>query len=201
MTWFAVGAAAITAIGGAYSARQGRRAAADAANNASAVADPWADMRGPFQSALLTMLPDLLNFDDYSFEDDAGFKFEMDAGTEAINNAMGSQRLLRSGTRPLALQKFASGLAHSKNQTRIKNKMDLMQMLANLGGANQGSAATAGQIQMNGYNSGVSQQNNGINAVAGALPALANGWNQWAGRNYGTNPPVASPGTDPLGGP
>lgn len=183
MTWGAIVGAVVTAGAGAYQANRARRDARSAANASAETADPWAGMRGPFQEQLLTMLPDLLNFDDSSFEDDAGFQFEMNAGTEAINNSLGSQRLLRSGTRPLALTKFASGLAHSKNQQRIQNKMEIMKLLAGLGGANSGSPAAAGQLQFGGYQQGVNQQNNGINAFAGAMPALANGWNSWVNSN------------------
>ena len=183
MAWAAIVGSVVTAGAGVYNARRARNQAQNAANEAATTADPFAPMRGNFQEMLLQMFPQLTDFGSDAYAKTDAYKMDVADMEESTNNIMGSQRLLRSGTRPLALMKARAGIADKHRQAMINNNMGLLSMIGGFAGANVGLPGTAGQLQMSGYNSGVSQTNAGINAAVGAMPRLAQGlgminWNQ-----------------------
>lgn len=184
MTWGAIVAGVVSAGAGVYNASRARRDAREAGNSAAETADPFGNLRPTFQNMLMEMFPQLTDFSNSAFEESPGYQYEVGEMTEATDNMLGSQRLLRSGTRPIALSRMRSGLAEKHRQQWINNKMGMLTMLANLGGANVGNPAAAGQLQYGGFQDATNLQNSGINAVTGALPLLANGWNAFQ-RNRG----------------
>ena len=146
-------------LGGVLSLIQGLSSgpygAVTQAQQAAALADPFAAQRAGYQDQLRGLLSD-----PSSFKTDPGYQFALSQGQDAIKGNAGA---LYGGTAGLGglnpeLAKFTEGYAAQNYDNRINQ---LMQM----SGANTGSPATAGQILAGGFQQQSSDLSGGIAAL------------------------------------
>lgn len=196
MSWVAVGAAAVTAVGSAYSANKSAKAQGKGGD--AAIAEqrrqydqtredqlPWLQAGG---SALTQM--QRLNAGDYSsFQASPDYQFAMQQGIQGLDRSAARGGNLFSGGHSADLMKFGQGLA-SQNYNTYYNR------LAGLAGVGQTAANNIGQFGQNAANSiGGAYQANGLarastydaygQGIAGLAGAFNRGYQQNSAQNGG----------------
>ena len=191
MVWAAIGAAAITVVGGAINAHNAKKNGEGGNPGAAAAADPFASQRPQYQAQLQNLMAN-----PSSVQNDPGYKFNMQQGLDAVTASKASQGIGTSGAADAARMTFAEGLASSTYQQDFNN-------LSMLSGANSGNPGAASQA--------ITAGNNNVNAGIGSLAGLAgkgiDAWNRKPATPDGTpaptqpnpNPdqPAPAPAADP----
>ncbi|WP_131721572.1 hypothetical protein [Xanthomonas sp. NCPPB 1128] len=186
MGWVAVGAAAVTAIGGAYSANQQKNAAKDAANASNAAqTQAWAANNANMQPYLtagqnaLTQIQQLNagNFD--SFKESPDYAWTRDQGIQALDRSAAASGSLYSGGHSADLMDYASGLA-SQNYGNFYNR------LSGLAGMGQSAAGALAGVNT-GYANAVGSTNANLALSNGSTDAALTGLLTGIGTNLGSN--------------
>lgn len=194
MSWVAVGAAAVTVVGGAINQRNAAKA--QKSGNDAAIAEqarqydqtredqlPWLQAGG---SALTQM--QRLNAGDYSsFQASPDYQFAMQQGIQGLDRSAARNGNLFSGGHSADLMKFGQGLA-SQNYNTYYNR------LAGLAGVGQTAANNIGQFGQNAAtNIGNLQVANGqarastYDAYGQGLAGLAGAFNRGYQQNSAQN--------------
>lgn len=186
MSWVAVGAAAVTAVGSAYSANKSAKAQAKGGDAAIAEQrrqyDQTREDQLPWLQAGQGALGQLqkLNAGDFSgFIDSPDYQFALQQGTQALDRSAASRGNLFSGGQQADLMKFGQGLA-TQNYGNYYNR------LASMAGVGQTAATNLGQFgQSAASNIGNAHMANG-QARASTYGAYGQGLAGLAGAaNYG----------------
>lgn len=186
MSWVAVGAAAVTAVGSAYSANKSAKAQGKGGDAAIAEQrrqyDQTREDQLPWLQAGQGALTQLqkLNAGDFSgFKDSPDYQFAYDQGMQALDRSAASRGNLFSGGQQADLMKFGQGLA-TQNYGNYYNR------LASMAGVGQTAATNLGQFGQNAAsNIGNLQMANG-QARASTYGAYGHGLAGLAGAvNYG----------------
>lgn len=189
MTWGAVGAAAVTVVGGYLSnrsANKGAQAGADAmAGEQARQYDqtrrdlmPWLQAGGGALDQMQQL--NLGNFS--SFKQSPDYQFALDQGMQSLDRSAASRGGLYSGGHSADLMKFGQGLA-SQNYGNYYNR------LASLAGVGQTTGQSLGSFGANAANQiGGARQSaynqigqNNADFYAGTAGALGGLWNQYRG--------------------
>lgn len=186
MSWVAVGAAAVTAVGSAYSANKSDKAQQKGGD--AAIAEqrrqydqtredqlPWLQAGG---NALTQMQK--LNAGDFSgFTDSPDYRFAYDQGMQALDRSAAARGGLFSGGQQADLMKFGQGLA-TQNYGNYYNR------LASMAGVGQTAATNLGQFGQSMANNIGNAQMANANARASTYGAYGQGLAGLAGAfNYG----------------
>lgn len=102
---------------------------------AAAAADPWAQQRGQYQTALNS----LMQGGQSAIGQDPSVNFRFRKGQQAVESSAASQGLLGSGRAALELQQYGQEFASTEYQNQYER-------LQNLAGVNAGSPVAAAQI-------------------------------------------------------
>lgn len=217
MTWFAVGAAAIGAVGsiaGGQAASRGQQKAADLA--AATQRDQYYQQRAdnmPALEARNNALAEMQNLAGtygnkvptaQSVMDQPGYAFGLQQGNANIQNNAAAQGGLYSGAVGKALAKYGTDYATSKYQQAFDNMrasqgdaFDRQRSLATGGQAGAAQIGAAGQNYANQTGAyGMANGNNQAEATVGMVNAGLNGLNQGvsAWNNRSTTQPVSTGG-------
>jgi hypothetical protein len=196
MSWVAVGAAAVTVVGGYLSNKQANKGAGAAAQGQLAGVE---EQRRQYDQTRQDMMPwlsagggalsqmQLLNAGDYSsFKESPDYQFAFDQGLQAQDRSAASRGGLYSGGHQADLTKFGQGLA-SQNYNTYYNR------LAGLAGVGQTTAGTlgslgaqsAGNIQQGlagAGNARASSYYNNAQFIGGTANTLGNMYGQYMGQ-------------------
>lgn len=182
-------------LGGVLSLIQGLSSgpygAVPQAQQAAALADPFAAQRGQYQTQLSGLLSD-----PNSFKSDPGYQFALNQGLDTLKGQAGATYgTSRVGGVDPELMKYAEGYASQNYDNRINQLMQLS-------GSTTGSPATAGQILAGGFDHQSSDLSGGIAGLTGGIGALLGKLPDWlsgltggsSGGNRGGSMPDGSAG-------
>lgn len=202
MSWVAVGAAAVTVVGGAINANSAKKSAASAnAGQQAAIAeqqrqyDQTRQDQMPWLQAGTNSLGQMqaLNAGDFSsFKQSPDYKFAYDQGLATLDRSAARNGNLFSGGHQADLMKFGQGLA-SQNYNTYYNR------LASMAGVGQNTAANLGSFGQNAANnignsltamgnnraSMYQQQGDNMGQAVGAIGGIFNNWAQQRSANKG----------------
>lgn len=197
----AIGGMAIGGVGSYLAANQAANAQTDAANQANATQkymfdtqqqniQPWLQAgQGALGQLSNQNNPQFANYGNFSFQDDPGYKFTLDQGTQAIQRSAAARGMLNSPATEKALAQYTTGLANQTYNDAFNryntNRMFNYNRLAGLAGIGQ---QASGQINQAAQNYGTNVSNNQIgagNAQAAGYVGGANAINNAIGQ--GTN--------------
>ena len=206
MAWVAVGAAAVGAVGSAYSANKAAGASKSASKANMAEQQRQFDMiqanGRPYMDAGSGSLANIAKADsgDYSgFMNNPAYLFSRQQALSASDAGAASHGALFSGGHAAELERLASGYAAQNYNDWRNGQMGL----ASLG---QASAAGVGAAGQNMANQNSASRNNAADARGTAYGAMGQGIAGIAGAfgsAYGTRQgaaPAYNPSTDPLAG-
>lgn len=144
-----------------------QQGAQQAGRDAAAAADPFAPEREQYQKWLRENFSRLTSFDPQAVKNDPAYKFQMEQGTAAIDNAAAAGGMFNSGNRGVELTQFGQGLASKFTQDQFARNMAILSQVAGLGGANSGSPAAAGNALLSGFTGATNLQGNYLNQLLG----------------------------------
>jgi hypothetical protein len=189
MSWVAVGAAAVTVVGGYFSNKEANKGASKGAN--AQVGEqrrqydqtrtdlmPWLQAG---QGALTQMQQlNAGNFD--SFKTSPDYQFAYDQGMQSLDRSAASRGGLYSGGHSADLMKFGSGLA-SQNYNNYYNRLAGLAQVGQTTGGSLGefganAATNIGNARASAYNQ-IGQNN--AQFAAGTAGALGNLWGSYMG--------------------
>lgn len=207
MAWAVVGAAAITVVGGAISANQAKKGAQGAANaqeraNNATIEEQRrqydltrADNQGFMDAGndALKRQEAFLNGDMSGFENNAGYKFQVQQGFQGLNRLASANGSYRSGGADADRMAYGQGLATqyadnywNKLAGRAGQGQTAVNGLGTLGAgmANQISYANqrTGDARASSY---LARADANSQFATGALGAVNNGWQQWNAQKRG----------------
>ena len=217
MSWIAVGAAAVTVVGGAISANQANKGAQGAANAQERMSQAAIEeQRRQFDISQQNQAPWLaagtdalgkqqafLNGDWSGFMNAPDYKYALEQGIGAVDKSAASRGGLFGGAHSMDLTRFGQGLA-------LQNADGYYGKLAGLSGTGQNSAQNLGALGANMATNIGNQYNNAGNARASAYQQMGqNNAQLWAGvagagnnlfQNYMAQRRPASGGDSSSGG-
>lgn len=205
MSWVAVGAAAVTAVGSAYSANKSAKAQQKGGDAAIAEQrrqyDQTREDQLPWLQAGQGALGQLqkLNAGDYSgFTDSPDYAYTRDEGMNGINRHLAAKGGFYSGGGDADRMRFLSGLASQNYNTyynRLANLAGVGQTAANnLGSFGQSAASNIGNAQMANGQARASTYGAYGQGLAGLAGAFNYGYQQNRANNgntgwyFGNNP-------------
>lgn len=180
MVWAAIGAAAVSVVGGAIAAHNSPSGSGNP--GAAAAADPFASQRAQYQPMLQQLIAN-----PSSVTNTPGYQFNLQQGLGGIQASQASMGLGSSGNTDAARETFASGLASNTYQQQFNN-------LSLLSGATSGNTGAASQAVTTGNNNVTA----GISSIAGAAgKGLSSYLNSGSGSSADgtTSGPVIDPST------
>lgn len=160
MAWAAIGAAAVTVVGGALTSGGSGGGATMGANPQQY--DPFQSYRPQYGVQLNQLMAD-----PQSVTKMPGYQWELQQGQQATQRAMAAQGKNLSGAEMLALQQQGQGLAGQYYDRRLQTLMQL---------------SGAGQSAASGYAAGVSGSQNymqNMTGLAGVGTALGTAFGNW----------------------
>ena len=128
-------------------------------NNAVNAASPFNSQYAQYQPMLQQLVSN-----PSSVTSTPQYQFQMQQGTQAINQGEAAEGQLNSGNRATALETYGQGLASSSYQQQFQD-------LAQLSGVGAGSMGAASSV----YSDQANQQNAGLGAIASQVGNLASG--------------------------
>lgn len=157
-------AARDTAVSGVNTATQGANSTLhDVLMSQTANLDPYLGAGQQGATDLATYAKDggpkfSFNYDDYKNSD--AYKFQLDQGTQAINNSASASGLGNSGATLKALTNYGQGLASTYYQQAFQNAQSQFQTNQNTTLANLGALINTGQNATSQYNAATSNYGN-----------------------------------------
>ena len=187
-----IGAGALAAGAGIYSANTAANAQKSAADQASATQrdmfgkmqgnlQPYMDVGASANQSLKTAMPGLtspINMDEATLQNTPGYQFNLENGLKSVQNSAAARGLGISGAALKGASTFATGLSDSTYQNQFNNAQTNRQTTYNMlsGQQNLGENAAAG-VGNAGIQTGNQIASNTIgagNAAAGAAMASGN---------------------------
>lgn len=205
MTWGFVGAAAVTAVAGAYSANQQKKAAQGSANAAQGAADAaTAEQRRQYDQTRQDMMPWLqqggwalgeqrrfLDGDWSGFQESPDYLFAVNQGNEALSRAAAANGSLVSGGTDADRIALGQGLAtqYAGNYwNRLAGLSNTGQTTgAGLGTLGANMAGNIGQNMWGAANARASSYQQQADANSQFAAGLGNAFGNWYGNNSARN--------------
>ena len=148
------------ALGGAFESRSAEKDAAEAAQAAVGIADPFAPYRKQYAQSLSSLYSDPSKITTLP-----AYQFRLNQGLDAINRNAAAKGYLGSGNRLMELMRYGQDYGSQEFDREIAR-------LSGLSGATTGSPAAAGQLQSQYAGTIIDNNRSTVGAIGSAVGAI-----------------------------